>query len=115
MMQSRRHYADFHDYIAGLTEEERHELAAADMALDIAALVELARKERGLTREEAARRAGIQQHVASRLEHPQGDIQLDALRQYLEALGYTVEIGLKDSRTGQVIGHVTLPSQRRTA
>ncbi len=115
MTQSRRHYTDIHDYIAGLTEEERHELAAADLALDIAALVQLARKERGLTREEAARRAGIQQHVASRLEHPHADIQLDVLRQYLEALRYTVEIGLKDSQTGQVIGHVTLPSPRQTA
>ncbi len=115
MIQSSRHYAGISDYIAGLTEEERRELATADLALDIAALVELARRERGLTQEEAARRAGIQQHVASRLEHPHADIQLDALRQYLEALGYTVEIGLKDSQTGRVIGHVTLPSPRQTA
>ena len=115
MTQSSRHYADIRDYIAGLTEEERRELGTADLALDIAALVELARRERGLTQEEAARRAGIQQHLVSQLEHPHADIQLEELRQYLEALGYTVEIGLKDSRTGQVIGHVTLPSPRQTA
>ena len=115
MTQGRQHYADIHDYIAGLTAEEQHELAAADLALDIASLVHLACAERGLTEEEAAARAGVQQHVVSRLERAGDDIELATLRRYLEALGYTVEIGLKDSRTGQVIGHVTLPSQRQTA
>ena len=115
MTRGRPSYGDINEYIAGLSAEERTELAAADLALDIAYLVHLARTERGLTQEEAAGRAGLRQQAVSRLERPEANVTLDTLRKYLGALGYTVDIGLRDLQTGKVVGQITLPAQRQTA
>lgn len=108
-MSQKTHYETIDDYIAGFSEREREELAAADVALDIALLVYRARKTRGLSQRGAAELAGMRQQAVSRLEQPHANVQLDTLRKYLGALGYTVEFGLRDTETGEVIGQVALP------
>lgn len=108
-MSRKAHYATIDDYIAGFSAREREELAAADVALDIALLIYRARKARGLSQRDAAERAGLRQQAVSRLEQPHANVQLDTLRKYLGALGYTIEFGLRDAETGEVVGQVALP------
>lgn len=101
-------YNDIDDYIATLSPEEQHEVAIAEVALDLARLLYEARQERGLTQTAAATKAGIHQQAVSRLEQAIGDIRLSTLQRYLEALGYSLDITVKDAATGHIVGHASL-------
>ncbi len=103
-----RTYGDIDSYIASMSEEERQELAIADVAIDLACLLYQVRQERGLTQQEAAERAGLKQQAISRLEKTASNIQLHTLQRYLGALGYTVDIIIKDSHTGNVVGQASV-------
>lgn len=98
---------DIDEYIASLSSEECEELAIADLALDLANLLYHARQERGLSQAEAGARAGMAQQAVSRLEHSLGTVQFGRLQRYLEALGYTLEVEVKDKSTGQLLGSAT--------
>ena len=101
-------YNEIDDYIATLTEEEQKEVALAEEALDLAQLLYLAREERGLSQKAAAQQAGIHQQAVSRLEHAVATTQLATLQRYLAALGYSIDVIIKDTQTGDVVGQVTL-------
>jgi DNA-binding XRE family transcriptional regulator len=101
--------SDLQQYIATFDAAEREELAAAEAALDLAFLLYQARTTQGLNQTAAAERAGLKQQAVSRLEHPGANVQLDTIRRYLGALGYTLDIAVRDIATGQVIGQASLP------
>ena len=96
------------DYIAGLPEAEQQEVAIAGIALDLAQLLFHLRQERGLSQTAAAARAGMRQQAVSRLEKAVGNVQLATLQRYLTALGYRIDIVIKDNDTGTVIGTASL-------
>ena len=114
MNESRAPYNEIDAYIATFTPQEREELAAAEAALDLAVLLYRARGERGLSQAAAARLAGVQQQAVSRLERPRANLQLDTMRRYLEALGYSVEIAVREATTGKELGRATLPPLKRS-
>lgn len=101
-------YNEIDDYIATFTAEERQELAAAVAALDIAVLLHRARETQGLSQAAAAQLAGLRQQAVSRLEQPGANVQLATVQRYLAALGYTVEIAVRETKTGKVLGSATL-------
>jgi Helix-turn-helix len=101
--------SDLEQYIATFDAAEREELVAAEAALDLAFLLYQARTAQGLNQTAAAERAGLKQQEVSRLEHPGANVQLDTIRRYLGALGYTLDIAVRDIATGQVIGQASLP------
>lgn len=103
-------YEDFDAYFATFNEEERRELAHADAALDLAILLHRARESRGLTQTAAATRAGVKQQAISRWEHSHPNMQFDTLRRYLEALGYTVDLLVRDVETGEILAPDSLAS-----
>jgi DNA-binding XRE family transcriptional regulator len=115
MSESMMHRNDIDDYIATFTPEEREDLALADAALDVALLLYRARDKRGLSQAAAAKLAGLHQQAVSRFEQPQANVRLDTVRRYLGALGYTVEIAVRETKTGRVLGRVALPAVGRTA
>ncbi len=94
---------DIDEYIATLTDEERQELAHADAALDLAVLLYRLRTERALTQKDAADKAGLKQQAISRWERSHPNIQLSTLQRYLDALGYSLELVVRDARTGQIV------------
>lgn len=96
------------DYIAAFDEDEQRELAAADAALDLAVLLYRARKHRGLSQDAAATRSGLQQQAISRFEQSQTNVRIATLQRYVGALGYIVDIAIKDAETGEVLGHTSL-------
>ena len=91
------------DYIASLTEDEQNEVAVAEMAIDVARLLYRARSHRQLTQSEAAIRAHIQQQAVSRIEQPGANVQIATLHRYLSALGYSLEITIRDAETNAII------------
>ena len=95
---------DVDAYIATLTDDERSRLAAARTALDLAALLYDARRRRGLSQADAAKRTGFQQQAISRFERG-GAPQWDTLQRYLLALGYSLEFNLVDVATGETTSH----------
>ena len=97
-----------HDYLATLTDEERRDIDAAGIAIDLAFLIYRARERRGLTQKEAAERASMHQQAVSRIEQVDTNIQIDTLRKYMDALGYTLEVAIRDSATGEVVDRVGL-------
>jgi transcriptional regulator with XRE-family HTH domain len=101
---------DIDEYIAALGEEERQELAHADAALDLAILLYRLRTERALTQKDAAEKAGLKQQAISRWERSHPNIQLSTLQRYLDALGYNLELVVRDAKTGQVVNTVGLMS-----
>ncbi len=108
--QSRQtHVYTLNDYLVTLTDEERREIAAAGIANDLAILVYRARERKGLTQKEAATLASMRQQAVSRLEQAGANMQVITLRKYLAALGYTLEISIRDSDTGEVVESVGSP------
>lgn len=107
-------FNEIDDYIATFTDEEREELAVAEAALDLAFLLHRAREERGLSQTAAAERAGLHQQAVSRFEQPDANLRIATLQRYLGALGYTVDIAIKEAQSGHVLGHVTLPAMPQT-
>lgn len=97
---------DIDEYIAAFTEEERQELAHADAALDLAVLLYCLRTERALSQKGAAEKAGLKQQAISRWERSHPNIQLSTLQRYLDALGYSLELVVRDAKTGQVVDTV---------
>lgn len=94
------------DYIAGLSEQEQRDISQAETAIDVARLLYHAREHRQLTQAEAAEMARMRQQAISRLERPGANIQLATLQRYLDALGYTLELTLRDAETGELIDRV---------
>ncbi len=107
-MSSPTPYNEIDTYIATLTEEEQQEVALAGTALDLAQLLYLVRETRGLSQKDAALQAGLHQQAVSRLERAVANIQLSTLQHYLAALGYSIDITIKDAETGDIIGQTTL-------
>lgn len=99
---------DLNAYIATFDEQERQELAQAGAALDLAVLLHEVRAARGLTQKDAAERAGLQQQAVSRWERAHTNVQLGTLQRYLDALGYTLDLVIRDKETGEVVS--TAPS-----
>ncbi len=112
MNKNPKTYNEIDDYIATFSDEERQEYAVAETALDLACVLYHIRQEQGLTQREAAKRAGLQQQAISRLERAASNIQLGTLQRYLGALGYSIEISVKDP-SGKVAATaaVSMPCQ----
>jgi DNA-binding phage protein len=107
---------DIDAYIATLRDEERDELAAAEAAIDIAILLNRARRQRGLSQKAAAERAGLQQQAVSRFESPDANPRLETVQAYLGALGFALEMRAIDVETGNVAATALLsPAARRSA
>lgn len=107
-MNERGHFNEIDEYVATFTAEERDELAAADAALDLAILLHQARTSQGLSQAAAAQLAGLQQQAVSRFEQPGTNVQLATVQRYLAALGYTLEIAVRETKTGKVLGSAAL-------
>ena len=108
-MNAQNHpYNEIDDYIESLSDDERKEVVLAEMALDLSQLLYAARKERGLSQKAAAQITGFHQQAVSRLEHAVASAQLSTIQRYLAALGYSIDITIKDAQTGDVVGHTTL-------
>lgn len=99
---------DIDEYMAAFSEEERLELAHADAALDLALLLYRLRTERAMTQKDAAEKAGLKQQAVSRWERSHPNILLSTLQRYLDALGYSLELVIRDATTGQVVDTVGL-------
>ena len=106
-------YNEIDDYIATFTSKERDELVAAETALDLAVLLHQAREAQGLSQAAAARLAGLQQQAVSRFEQPGTNVQLATVHRYLAALGYTIEIAVRETKTGKVLGSATFAPMKR--
>src|SRR5260370_22447369 len=109
MSDKRSDEAPMHDdldaYNATFNEEERQELAHAEAALDLADLLYQARTTRGLTQKDAAMRAKVQQQAISRWERAHTTVQLGTLRRYLDALGYSLGLVLREQGTGEGVSN----------
>ena len=99
---------DLDAYIAGYSDEERAELAAAELAVDLAMLFQRAREARQLSQTVVAERIGLSQQAVSRIERPHQNITIETLRKYLNALNYVVEITVREPETGNVVETVRL-------
>src|ERR687895_23333 len=100
---------DLDAYLATLSEEERTEIAIAGAAIDLAILLHRAREARGLTQAAAAARTGLTKQAVSRFEQPPTNPRVVSLRRYLGALGYEIELSVRDPSTGRVVGTLTFP------
>ncbi|HLZ56261.1 MAG TPA: helix-turn-helix transcriptional regulator [Ktedonosporobacter sp.] len=107
MSDTIRPYNEIDEYIADFSDEERQELAIAEVALDLADILYQLRQKQGLTQREAAERSGLKQQAISRLEQAASNMQLGTLQSYLNALGYSIEISFIDNRTGKTAGKTT--------
>ena len=99
---------DLDAYIAQYDERERGELVAASRAIDVAVLLHHAREGRGVTQKALAARVGLSPQAISKLEQPQHNLTLGTLQRYLNALGYSVEIAVREPDTGEVVERVIL-------
>lgn len=99
---------DLDTYIGQYDAAERQELAAASLTIDVAVLLHHAREGRGVTQKALAARIGLSPQAISKLERPQKNLTLGTLRRYLGALGYEIEIAIKEPGTGEVVETVTL-------
>ena len=97
---------DLHE--ATLTPEEREEVAAASVALDLAGLVYVAREHLGLTQKEAAERTGVQQQMISRLEGGTAQPTFKTVERYLRKLGFAMSVSVVDQTSAQLIDQATL-------
>jgi DNA-binding phage protein len=103
---------DIEAYVATFDEEERRELAAAGAAIDIAILLNRARRQRGLSQAAAAKLTGLKQQAISRFERPDANPRLETVQAYLGALGFALELKAIDVDTGDVAAAAILPPQR---
>ncbi len=100
---------DMDAYIATFIVEEQNQLASADVALDLAILMQRAREHRGLSQAAAASRAGLKPQAVKRLEYADGNDRIETLRKYLGALGYAIEISVVDAEIGEASGQMRIP------
>jgi DNA-binding XRE family transcriptional regulator len=101
---------DLDAYLSTLDDTEHGEIAAAEAAIDIAVLLYRAREHRGLSQSAAAARTGLAQQAISRIERPNTNVQLATLQKYLGALGYDIEIVIKEPDTGEIAARTTIPA-----
>jgi len=106
---------DLQAYIATYTPAEREELAAAELAVDLAILFHRARESRDVSQAEVAERIGLSQQAISRIEQPNQNVTIETLRKYLNALNYTLEITIKEPENGTVLESVELTPVSRHA
>lgn len=106
---------DLQAYIATYSPAEREELAAAEMAIDIAVLFHRARESRDVSQAEVADRVGLSQQAISRMEQPNQNVTIESLRKYLNALNYTLEISIKEPGSGKVVEAISLTPASRTS
>ena len=100
---------DIETYVATFDEDEQRDLAAAEAAIDIAILLNRARRRRGLSQTAAAELAGLKQQAISRFESPDANPTLETVQAYLGALGYSLELKAVDAETGEVAAAIVLP------
>ncbi|HUG16317.1 MAG TPA: XRE family transcriptional regulator [Thermomicrobiales bacterium] len=109
MTATTRQLDDLDQLIAILPDEERAGLVAADAAIDLAFLIYRARERRGLTQAEAAKLAGLHQQAVSRNERVHIGMKIETLRHYLAALGYRLEITVRDVESDEIVESLALP------
>lgn len=102
-MASERIRDDLDLHQDNLTRQEREEIAAASVALDLARLIYAAREHRGLTQTQAAREAGVQQQLVSRLEGGTAQPTFKSVERYLRHLGFALKVSLIDEESHEVI------------
>ena len=91
---------------------ELDKIAAAGLAIDIALLLHDARTHRQLSQQAAAQRVGLTQQAISKLERPHANVTIGTLGRYLSALGYQLDLTLRDAATGELLGSGSLtPAQ----
>ncbi len=121
MTDHERHDDDLDAYIADYDPAEREELAAAELAIDLAMLFQRARESRAVSQATIAERIGLSQQAVSRMEQPHRNVTIETLRRYLGALGYGLEITVKEPESGKVLESVSLapleaqPRRRRAS
>ncbi len=108
MTQHESYFDDLEAYVAGYSPEEREELAAAELAVDLAMLFHRARESREVSQAIVAERVGISQQAISRIERPNQNVTIETLRKYLHALNYTLEITVREPETGIIVDTVSL-------
>lgn len=108
-------FDDLSRYVATFSDTERMELTAAGAAVDLAVLLHDARVQRGLTQAAAAQRSGFAQQAISRFERPGANVQIATLQRYLNALGYDLEVAIRDQGSGEHAGHVAFPRSQQLA
>lgn len=94
---------DLDRYIAQYDDADRAELAAAEFALDVALLLYRAREQRELSQAAVGKLLGLTQQAVSRVERPEENITLATVSKYLDALGYDLELLLREPETGEVV------------
>jgi transcriptional regulator with XRE-family HTH domain len=105
---------DIEAYVSTFNDEQKSELAAAEAAIDVAILLNRARRRRGLSQAAAAKLAGLKQQAVSRFESPDANPRLETIQAYLGALGYALELKAIDIETGDEVGPV-VPARSRWA
>lgn len=100
------------DYLAQLSDNERREVAEAEIAIDLARILYNARQHRSLSQQQAAELAHMHQQAVSRIERPGANIQWATLQRYLTALGYSLEVAVRDDETGEVVGSLHIPADQ---
>lgn len=98
---------DLDRYMAKLSEADRAEVAAAELAIDLAFALHDARASRHLTQADVAELLGSSQQAVSRIERPGGNVTIQTLRKYLDVLGYSLEIRITDAATGLLVEHLS--------
>lgn len=96
------------EYIATLTDEERQDILLADTALDIISLLHQAQQSRDHHQVNTSILPGLRRQLMGWLEYSASRAELDALQRYLGALGYSVDIALRDVQTGATVGQIAL-------
>lgn len=99
---------DIEAYVSTFNYEERDALAVAETAIDIAILLNRARRQRGLSQKAAAELAGLQQQAISRFESPDANPRLESVQSYLGALGFALELNAIDIESGEVAAKALL-------
>lgn len=94
---------DLDRYMTKLSEADRAEVAAAELAIDLAFALHDARASRHLTQADVAELLGSSQQAVSRIERPGGNVTIQTLRKYLDVLGYALEIRITDASTGLLV------------
>lgn len=107
MGEETRPARSFREYLAAQTPDVQREVVEAGEVLDVALLLRRARVRRSMTQAQAAEAAQMQQQAISRFEQVKANIGIETLGTYLNALGYEVDLNIREPKTGTIVG--TLP------
>ncbi len=94
-----------------MKSEQDHADTSGD---DLGEVLRQVRARRGLSQRAAAFETGIQPSTVNRAEQGEGSLRLATLQAYLNGLGYTLELAIRQRQSGEVIGSVLLPPQEPT-